>query len=264
MAFVDIIFQNDPTTGFPTYDANGYPVFSATANAGANTYAQLQAKIQDEILGSPTTSEIQLAIGDAIANFESMAFYFNQIRYWGGTAGSTSNLQTVAGQELYSGLDLPVLAVMPAISNIQVIAFSNRYSLRSRTKKWMDEQSVSPTWQGLPTDYTIVDGTSVRLYPIPNAVYPLIVYGTTRFYPLVNPTDYNCWSNRAESLIRQEAKRLLFLNITRNPMQAAAMEKEIYGDGSKKQGILDRLRREGQTRLGTGGGGKVRASRGYM
>ena len=263
MALIDIVFANDPVTGFPTFDASGYPIISLTANVGANTYGALQAKIQNEILGSPTTAQIQNAIGDAIANFESMAFWFNQIRYWGGTAGSLSNLQTTAGQELYSGLDLPILAVMPAISNIQVIAFGNRYSLRSRTKQWMDENSVSPTWQGLPTDYTIVDGTSVRLYPIPNAVYPLIVYGTTRFPPLVNSPDFNCWTNRGEALIRQEAKRLLFLNITRNPTQVQAMEAEIYGDGPK-QGILSRLRREGQTRLGTGGGGKIRASRGYM
>ncbi len=371
MSYVDIVYVNDGVTGFPIFDVNGYPVFSPSANAGANTYAQFQAKIQNEILGSPTPAQIQNAIADAIANFESMSFWFNQIRYWGGQVplasyglasdggvlilapnnywptstttpgafysdagvcavypGGTYNpvygpvyfgqisqqgllalggdvlptsdpgvatqlwnmsgqvtissgpgaapyvtpipsgslLQTVAGQELYSAIDLPLLAAMPAISNIQVIAFNNRYSLRSRTKDWMDEQSVSPSWQGLPTDYAIVNGTSVRLYPIPNDVYPLIIYGTTRFYPLVNNSDYNCWTNRGEALIRQEAKRLLFLNITRNPLQAMAMQKEIYGDPGNpyQQGILSRLRRESQTRLGTGGGGKIRASRGHM
>jgi hypothetical protein len=80
---------------------------------------------------------------------------------------------------------------------------------------------------------------------------------------LVNSTDYSAWTNRGEALIRQEAKRLLFLNIERNASQVTAMEAEIYGDGPK-QGILSKLRREGQTRLGTGGGGKIRASRGYF
>ena len=65
--------------------------------------------------------------------------------------------------------------------------------------------------------------------------------------PLVNPTDYNCWTNRGEALIRQETKRQLFLNITRNQPQVEAMEAEIYGEGPK-QGILSKLRREGQTR----------------
>ena len=268
MPYYDIVYSQDPATGFVVFDSNGFPVQDPAANAGlaaTNTYGNLQAKIQDEVLGSPTTAQIQNAIQDAIAYFEGMTFWFNNIRYFGASAGSTSNLQTVAGQEIYSSQQVPILGNMPAIKNIMIYAFGNRYPLRSRTDEWIDDQSVSQSWEGLPTDYCISGGTSIRLYPIPNGVYSLTLIGTVRLPALVSLTDYGVWTNRAEGLIRQEAKRNLFMNITRNPTQVAAMESDLYGNPNiGRQGLLARLRRESQTRLGTGGGGKVRASRGHM
>jgi hypothetical protein len=261
MAFVDIVYQRDPATGFILFDGNGYPV--QATNAGANTYGQLQARIADEVLGSPTATQIQQAIADAIATFEGMQFWFSDVRYYGST-GSSSNLQAVQGQEVYGGLDLPSLAGMPQIKNVQVIAFNNRYSLNPRTVKWIDDASVSQTWQGLPTDLANSGGVGFRLYPVPNANYPLILDATIRFPPLSADTDFNAWTNRAEGLIRQEAKRLLFTNITRNSAQADAMEGEVYGNPARgRQGQLNVLRRESAARAG-GGGGRIRPSRGYF
>lgn len=261
MAYVDIVYQRDPATGFILFDVNGYPI--QATNSGANTYLQLQNKIADEILGSPTLAQIQTAISDAIATFEGMQFWFSDIRYYGST-GSASNLQTTAGQEVYGGLDLPSLAGMPQVKNVQVIAFNNRYSLNPRTIKWIDDASVSQSWQGLPTDLANSGGVGFRLYPVPDASYPLILDATIRFPPLVNDSDFNVWTNRAEGMIRQEAKRLLHTNITRNYEAADRMEGEVYGNpGKGRQGLLNILRRESSARAG-GGGGRIRASRGHM
>lgn len=261
MAYLDIIYQRDPATGFILFDGSGYPIQST--NSGANTFGDMQTKIADEVLGSPTVAQIKTAITDAISTFEGMQFWFSDVRYYGST-GSASNLQTTQGQEVYGGLDLPSLAGMPYIKNVQVIAFNNRYSLNTRTVQWVDDLSVSQSWQGLPTDLARSGGVGFRIYPVPDASYPLILDATIRFQPLVADGDYNPWTNRAEGLIRQEAKRLLFTNITRNPAQAGAMAQEVYGNAAVgMQGQLNILRRESTAR-GGGGGGKIRASRGYF
>lgn len=253
-------YQRDPATGAVLFDANGYPL--VVTNASANTYSTMQARIADEVLGSPTNAQIQNAIQDAINAFERESFWFNDMRYFGDVSGSSSNLQTVLGKEFYSYQDLPTLVNWPHIRKLMVVAFNNRYPLIERTQQWIDDTSISNTWQGLPTDFCYIMG-AVRLYPIPNGAYDLIVDGTIRFAPLSAPTDTNPWMNEAEALIRCEAKRRLFIHITRDADQAAMMEKEIYGEpGLGRQGSLAHLRRETTRRAG--GSGKLRPSRGFF
>lgn len=257
---IQLAFQRDPATGQILFDSSGYPVFST--NSGANTYADMQARIQDEVLGSPTTTQIQNAIQDAIYEYERESFWFNDMRTFGDVTGSASDLQTVQGQEFYSYADLPALIAMPHLRKILVLAFANRYPLNQRTPQWLDDQSLSTTWQGLPTDWCWMAG-SLRLYPVPNGGYPLILDGTIRFKPLVADSDYNCWTNEAERLIRIEAKRLLFRDITRDPDQVNAMEMELMGNPQTgRQGALGMLRRETMRRAG--GTGKLRPSRNYF
>lgn len=257
---IDITYSRDIYTGQALFDASGNPIFGT--NAGALTYGTMQTRVAYEVLGSPTTSDVQQAILDAINQYEAETFYFNDMRTFGAVTGSSSDLQTVAGKEFYSDVDLPVLVNMPHIRDILVLAFNNRYPLNERTQQWIDEQSLSTSWQGLPTDFCWVGG-SLRLYPVPNGTYPLILTGTIRFPGLVNLTDYNCWTNRAEWLIRSEAKRLLFKNIIRDADQAAAMELEIFGDPrTGRQGALAQLRRESMRKAG--GTGRIRPSRGYL
>lgn len=259
MPVVELNYQRDPASGAVQFGASGYPL--VVANPSAATYGEMQARIQHEVLGDITIDDIKNAIQDAIAEYEAQSFWFNQIRLYG-SPGSGSNLQTVNGQEFYSAQDLPVLTVIPHISKVMVLAFANRYSLVERTYQWIDDVSLSTTWQGLPTDWAY-QSQSLRLYPVPNGNYPLIIDVTTRFQPLVNDSDYNVWTNRGALLIRTEAKRLLFRNLTRDEDQAQYMEQELQGDPqSGRQGVLAMLRRETMRRAG--GTGRIRGSRGYM
>lgn len=253
-------YQRDPATGQIQFDSSGNPLI--IANPNANTYGALQARVAYEVLGSPTTSDVQAAIQDAIAEYERESFFFNDMRTFGDVTGSASNLQTVDGKEFYSYQDLPTLINMPHLRKIMVLAFNNRYPLNERTQQWIDDQSLSISWMGLPTDFCWQAG-ALRLYPIPNGGYPLILDGTIRFAPLASPDDANPWVNEAEWLIRSEAKRLLFKNIIRDSEQAAQMELEIFGDPrTGRQGALTQLRRETTRRAG--GAGKIRPSRGYF
>ena len=260
MSIIDITYQRDPATGQVLFDVNGFPIYGA--NVDANTYGQLQTRIQNEVLGSPTPADIQNAISDAILEYERESFDFNQMRYFGDVTGSGSDLATIQGKEFYSDADLPALVNYPHISKILVLAFANRYPLISRSPQWIDDQSISTTWQGLPTDWCWEAG-AVRLYPVPNGGYPLIINATIRFAPLVNPTDYSVWTNRAEKLIRTEAKRLLFRDIIRDADQVEAMEAELMGNPQLgRRGILQMLRGEAYRR--GSGSGSIRASRGYF
>lgn len=264
MAIIDVAYLRDASTGQTLFDVKGYPQFDATANAGANTYAQLQARVQNEVLGSPTILDIQNAISDAILMFERNTFYFNNVRSFGADTGSLSNLQTVQGKEFYSNVDLPILLNMPHIMKIMVLAFSNRYPLIQRTPQWIDDQSLSTTWQGLPTDWCTMEDGALRLYPVPDGGYPLVLDATIRFKPLVDDADYNCWTNRAERLIRLTAKMLLFKDITRDAQQAALFEREVYGDSNNLQFQGEFSRLKGETGRRAGGTGRLRPSRGYM
>lgn len=260
MPINEINYVRDPTTGQVLFDANGNP--QIVADSTANTFGQLQIRVAYEVLGSPTTSDVQQAIWDAIAQYERETFWFNEMRFFGGVTGSLSALATVPGKEFYSYQDLPVLSNQPHIRDICVFAFNNRYPLRERTQQWINEASISPVWQGLPTDWCWVAG-GVRIYPIPDMAYPLIIEGTIRFPTLINTSDYNVWTNRGEWLIRSEAKRLLFTNITRDAEQASMMELEIFGNPQTgRQGALAQLRRESMRRAG--GTGRIRPSRSYV
>lgn len=249
-------WQRGPDTGQTWFDTSGNPV--VVPNADDLTFGDMQKRIANEALGRASANDIRNAIQDAIAQFERESFWFNDMR----TYDPVDGLVTTRGKEFYGGQDLPVLLTMPHIRRIMVLAFANRYPLRNRTQQWIDDQSVSTNWMGLPTDWCWIGG-AIRIYPIPMDNYPLIITGTIRFPSLVADTDTNPWMNEGERLIRAEAKRLLFVEINRDAEQAARMEAEVYGmPGSGRQGALAQLRRESTRRSSSPG--RLRGSRGWM
>lgn len=255
---ITLNFLRNSATGQILFDANGYPEFAT--NTGALTYLDMVTRIQTEVLGAITVTNIKNAIQDAISEYERQSFYFNDLRYYS-VSGSASDFETVSGKEFYSQADLPILTNMPHISKIMVLAFNNRYPLISRSRQWIDDVSLSTSWNGLPTDWCW-QSNSLRLYPIPNGGYPLILDATIRFAPLSADADYNCWTNEAERLIRLEAKRILWKEYLLNDERAASIAQDIHGAPGLAMGELGRLKAESMKRAG--GRGKIRPSRGYM
>lgn len=245
------------------FDVNGLPIQDPVLNATANTSLQLQQRVQNEVLGSPQVSDVQNAIIDAIGMHEAKTFWFNNFRVFGGVTGSLSDLESIAGVEFYNQTNLPALISFPHISKALILAFANRYPLINRTPQWIDDASISTTWQGMPTDWAI-QGGELRIYPVPNSGYNFILNATVRFYPPQFGGDFSPWTNRAERLIRQTAKMLLFRDIIRDEGQATVFQKEVYGDPMfpMKQGEFSRLKAESMRRAG--GPGKLRPSRNYF
>lgn len=181
------------------------------------TYGDMQTRIADELQRSDLTSQIQLAILDAIRDYERQRFYFNEERL-------VPLFTCVVGQEFYTTSDDADIASMPHIDSMTLFAFNNRYTLEYITPQQMETISVSPIWTGMPTNYTYYN-EQIRLYPIPNYAYPVYVSGTVRYALPSSSSDGGVWMNEAEQLIRFAAKEKLYRDVLRDQAQMMAAMK---------------------------------------
>jgi hypothetical protein len=206
-----------------------------------STFGTMQARIGEETRRPELLAETQAAIVDAIRLYETQSFWFNGVREGASVLqeddGSTLTtedgsplqvddaLRTVPGQEFYTDQDYGAIGLMPHITKIVLQAFGTvRYALRPQTSNWMDDHSVSTSWRGMPTDYNWSAG-ALRLYPIPNGVYPLTIVGTGTFVSPANDADTSPWFVEGERLIRCAAKRILYAETIRDP-DMAMMERQ--------------------------------------
>lgn len=201
-----------------------------------SNYADLQARIADEVLGAVTPAHIVNAIGDAIAKYERTRFYFNEVDDGLGVVQAedqsslttsdglpltdANSLVTHPGQEFYAAPDYPLIGAMAEIDALVLVyGTDQRFPLRRRTANFMRDVSFSTAWRGMPTDWSWVSG-AIRLYPIPDNAYPVIITGTARLPKLVNPADSNAWTCEAEELIRLCASGILYRRVIRDPAMA--------------------------------------------
>lgn len=200
----------------------------------AQDYGQLQWRIADEIgqrgdLLSPSSfaagtatitlaqSPIQNAIQTAIAKWERVRFYFNELTFDAagtGTQGTNNNpwFTTVAGQEFYGLAATATIASIAHIDKLHVLISGNRYFMEGRTWQYLTDVSINATNRGQPVDYAYAN-EQLRFYPIPDGAYPVGAYGTKRLTALSANSDSNAWTTDAEALIRAEAKTDLFENV---------------------------------------------------
>lgn len=201
------------------------------------TYGDMQARIADEMLTTAiTTAQIQNAIQDAIRKYERRRFWFNERRWdmqvlFDSTGGALTDsggdflrssplFTTIPGVEFYDQTVSPEMAQAAHLDKLVLVQSSiNRYTLTSRTPQWMDDNAVGLTWRAMPTDWSFQQ-EQVRLFPIPDAAYPILAQGTQRFNTLVNSSDTNPWMVEAEELIRSCAEAILARRVDRD-MQAA-------------------------------------------
>lgn len=202
-----------------------------------STYADMQARLADQLLSSAlvSTDQIKQAIQDAIKKYERLPFYFN------GQQG-TNSFNTVVGQEFYTSSDSALIGTMSQFDRVSIRVANNRYSLKPRTWGFIQDLSVNNAVTGLPTDYAYF-AEQMRMYPIPNQVYPITLVGTYRPAALSGDTDTNAWTNDAEPLIRNCALRIIHRDITldQDKMQLAAQAElealaDVRGETTRRQG----------------------------
>ena len=216
-------------------------------------YGQLQAQIayelgqRTDLLAIPSgsglaLSPIQQAIQNAIAKWEREHFYFNEVE-------ALNVVSTVQAQEFYTSVTWAFITAQIHIDKIWVLVSNNRYSLNPRTEQYISDTSLNPSVQGQPIDYAYYAET-IRLYPIPDGIYPITVEGTQKFSTLSNSGDSNSWTKDAADLIKAEAKFDLLTNVLKQTDLALTQKNLIYGDpmNPEEQGYIHALRSEGVQR----------------
>lgn len=181
----------------------------------ARTLGDLKARIADELDRADLTSQIGLAIDDAITEAASNRFWFNEVR------GLVVSL--VAGQEFYGSDDLSALTEIDAVYLSINGQRRNMYPASSyEFDQWRDGTAA----QGEPYRWSRY-GTSLRLYPTPSVAYTLVVDGVSRLPALANDAQANGWTNEGEKLIRAIAKRELLANVIRDFEEAQAQQQLV-------------------------------------
>jgi len=176
------------------------------------TLADLKTRIADELNRTDLTSQIALSIQSAIDFYGPESFWFQEER-------STKN--TADGQEYYS---LPLDYI--SLNTIRVtVNNTNDYLLIERSNKYF-EQAYNPAtlYKGYPQDWTIY-AQQLRLGPIPNGIYPMVIHYIKFLDDLGSDAESNAYTNRlVEQLIRFRAKGDIAANVIRDYNMATAMK----------------------------------------
>lgn len=194
------------------------------------TFAIMQARIADEIVRDDLALQIKNAINQAINTWEGERFAFNERRYL---------INTVNGQEYYDLISPTLLTFAGAavgtgetvleFDNITCTVNNMPYPLTGRTQQWFDRFTTLPTqYKGQPDSYTIYNN-QLRIFPIPNAVFPLNISALARLSPnpLSDDADTNAWMTEGEPLIRQQSKFVIYRDVVRDADGKAAAAEGI-------------------------------------
>lgn len=194
------------------------------------TYSDMYTRIGDEIQDSSLTTQVQNAIQDAIGTYERNRFYFNQ---------TIATFPTVANQEWYTGAALADIPLLIEIDSLQCTIMGVKCPVQAEDYRQVD-RTQSGVWYGPPRVYSYYN-EQLRLFPIPDQIYPMTMSYHHRLTPLVAPTDTNAWMTDGERLIRQTAKGFLAVDVLQEPNIA-------QGAQALAQMALDQLQMETRKR----------------
>lgn len=191
-----------------------------------STLGVMRTSIINETLRDDLTQEqLNKAINDAIKVWEATRFTFNEKRYL---------LDTAQGQEYY-GITAADGEEIMEIDSITILVSNVPYPLTPRTQQWFDTyQSPAQVYMGQPDSYGIY-GNQLRLFPIPDGggsnagSYRITISALARLgpNPLKNANDTNAWMTEGETLIREQAKLILYRNLLRDETGVALCKDAI-------------------------------------
>jgi len=181
------------------------------------TFGTLRDRIADELDRTDLTSQIEREIKSAIAFYERKRFWFNEKRV---------DFPTVTSQEWYTATDdsdIPNLLTLD-IAKI-AIGSANKYPLDLKPYDELEAISDGAAADaGQPTSLAYFQ-KQIRLYPIPDASYSVVLSGIFALDSLSASADTNAWMTDGEALIRQRVKANIYSNVIRDPELAAEAER---------------------------------------
>lgn len=180
-----------------------------------STLAVMKARIADELARSDLTSQIAVAITDAIEAYQDKRFHFNETR--------ATTFVTVAGQEFYDADDAAALATVQIIDYVVLYVGDFNYSLRQLKPDEIEAASANGTNTGQPSSYCWY-GDQLRLYPAPSNAWTVRIGASVKAAaPASDAETGNPWMTHASRLIRSRAKLEIALHVIRNEKLAGTM-----------------------------------------
>lgn len=185
------------------------------------TYLDLQTRIADEVHRNDLTTYIQNAIKSAIAYYESNRFFRSEKK---------DTFSTIAGQRYYSTTtDSP--GTLPddivEIDSIVTTVNNRIYKLDQVSYEHLEDIDAGVTpLSGYPRLWAWY-AEQIRLYPSPNSEYLMTLSYQYERPVLSADADENFWTNEGEELIRNRAKKDIFMSVLYDPEKAqmcSAME----------------------------------------
>ncbi len=200
------------------------------------TFGDLKAQIASDLRRSNLTTEIATAILDAIRDHDTERFWFNE------TAAYTFNTQNTV-DDYFLAAQAPIQEFIK-IDKVRTRVGNTWYTLKEQTWDELDEAFSSPT-SGQPFDWAFQGNNELRLFPTPNAVFPMKIFSHYRIVPLSADSDSNDWTTAAKNLIRYTALKRLYAYPIRNVQEQQSAD----AAGMRE---LEYLRRETERRQRSG------------
>lgn len=200
------------------------------------TFAQLKAKIADDVARSDLTSQIEHEVLAAIEDCSIERFWFNETRGY--------TFSTVAGTSDYTISPTAAIQDFVKVDSVKATIGGNPVVLDRYDADEIDTLIAYNGTDGQPYCYGYYNQT-FRLYPIPGDIYTVRVAGHYKLTALSADGDTNAWTVEGYELIRARAKSRLYVNVIRNQQEAAAAN-AVY------ESVLFRLRAETSRRVRTG------------
>src|SRR5260221_1833669 len=179
------------------------------------TYGDLKTLVASDLRRSDLANEIAQAILDAIADHDTERFWFNEAAVY--------SYNTVIGTD-----DITLAAQAPIqefirVDRVKAQIGNTWYDLVYEEWDELDRLFASPT-RAQPFRYSWIGSNELRLYPTPNGIFPVRIYGHYRMIPLAADNDSNVWTNRARNLIRYTALKRLYAYPIRDMQQQTSAD----------------------------------------
>ena len=201
------------------------------------TQAALIAEIlSDTERGTGETAAIRNKIASAIRHYSPTRFWFNESR--------DATFNTVIDQSDYAfGTD--ITPEFYTIDGLFMTEGSNVYDLRHADYRSLEILLDANTTSSLPVSFAYID-RKLRVYPYPDAVYPVRVTGHVKIaIPSTDDDAGNEWFTEAYDLIMSRAKAELYAHRWEDPQGAAVMR-------MAEQDAFSRLMATTNSKVGTG------------
>lgn len=176
------------------------------------TLGDLKTRIADELARADLTSQIALAISQAIEEACTHRFWFMETR------GIT--LPLTAGTATYATSDI---ANLLEIDRAQILVGSIWINLNVANDDLVARAMQGTLPQGQPIAYSRF-ADQITFYPIPTQNYTVSIDGITKGATLASDSDSNIWTDAAkgERYIRALAKLQLYSEVIRDKDNALA------------------------------------------